>query len=291
MTHILYNPFSGNGEGKVRAEEVKKFYEGKETEFVDMTSVDYGAFFAGLPEGDDICICGGDGTLNRFVNDTDGIEKKCDIFYFATGTGSDFWHELGYKPGDAPIKVNEYLADLPIVEIAGKRMRVLNGVGYGIDGYCCEVADVIREKDPGSKINYAGIAIKGLLFHFKPVRATVTVDGVEHVIEARDREDVDRSDDEREMLRRRHDADPRAGPSGPEQKAHDHADARQGQDRNADHLPEDLQGRARQAHGLRHFVHRARYHGEVRPPRSRSGRRRDRSQRHGISYHEVKPAC
>ena len=183
MTHILYNPFSGNGEGKVRAEEVKKFYEGKETEFVDMTSVDYGAFFAGLPEGDDICICGGDGTLNRFVNDTDGIEKKCDIFYFATGTGSDFWHELGYKPGDAPIKVNEYLADLPIVEIAGKRMRVLNGVGYGIDGYCCEVADVIREKDPGSKINYAGIAIKGLLFHFKPVRATVTVDGEEHVIE------------------------------------------------------------------------------------------------------------
>ncbi|MBQ6678048.1 MAG: diacylglycerol kinase family protein [Clostridia bacterium] len=183
MTHIFYNPFSGNGEGKVRAEEVKKFYEGKETEFVDMTSVDYGAFFAGLPEGDDICICGGDGTLNRFVNDTDDIEKKCDIFYFATGTGSDFWHELGYKPGDAPIKVNEYLADLPIVEIAGKRMRVLNGVGYGIDGYCCEVADVIREKDPGSKINYAGIAIKGLLFHFKPVRATVTVDGVEHVIE------------------------------------------------------------------------------------------------------------
>ncbi|MBQ2468048.1 MAG: diacylglycerol kinase family protein [Clostridia bacterium] len=183
MTHILYNPFSGNGEGKVRAEEVRKFYEGKETEFVDMTSVDYGAFFAGLPEGDDICICGGDGTLNRFVNDTDDIEKKCDIFYFATGTGSDFWHELGYKPGDAPIKVNEYLADLPVVEIAGKRMRVLNGVGYGIDGYCCEVADGIREKDPGSKINYAGIAIKGLLFHFKPVRATVTVDGVEHVIE------------------------------------------------------------------------------------------------------------
>ena len=183
MTHILYNPFSCNGEGKVRAEEVKKFYEGKETEFADMTTVDYAAFFAGLADGDDVLICGGDGTLNRFVNDTENIEKKCDIYYFATGTGSDFWHELGYKPGDAPIKVNEYLADLPVVELAGKRMRVLNGVGYGIDGYCCEVADQIREKNPGGKINYAGIAIKGLLFHFAPVRAEVTVDGEKHVFE------------------------------------------------------------------------------------------------------------
>ncbi len=183
MTHILYNPFSCNGEGKVRAEEVKKFYEGKETEFADMTTVDYAAFFAGLADGDDVLICGGDGTLNRFVNDTENIEKKCDVYYFATGTGSDFWHELGYKPGDAPIKVNEYLADLPVVELAGKRMRVLNGVGYGIDGYCCEVADQIREKNPGGKVNYAGIAIKGRLFHFAPVRAEVTVDGEKHVFE------------------------------------------------------------------------------------------------------------
>ncbi|MBR7033059.1 MAG: diacylglycerol kinase family protein [Clostridia bacterium] len=183
MTHILYNPLSGNGEGKVRAEAVLKFFEGKETDFVDMTSVDYGAFFAGLGEGDDVLICGGDGTLNRFVNDTDNIEKRCDILYYATGTGSDFWHELGRAPGDEPIKVNEYLADLPVVEIGGRKMRVLNGVGYGIDGYCCEVADGIREKEPGKKINYAGIAIKGLLFHFEPVRAEVTVDGETRVFE------------------------------------------------------------------------------------------------------------
>lgn len=183
MTHILYNPLSGNGEGKVRAEAVLKFFEGKETDFVDMTSVDYGAFFAGLGEGDDVLICGGDGTLNRFVNDTDNIEKRCDILYYATGTGSDFWHELGRVPGDEPIKVNEYLADLPVVEIGGMKMRVLNGVGYGIDGYCCEVADGIREKEPGKKINYAGIAIKGLLFHFEPVRAEVTVDGETRVFE------------------------------------------------------------------------------------------------------------
>ncbi len=175
--HILYNPYSGNGDGKARAEEVKKFFEGTEREFVDMTTVDYGGFFAGFGEGDSVCICGGDGTLNRFVNDTEGLEKDFDVFYFATGTGSDFWHELGRAPGDEPLKVNEYIKDLPVVEIGGRKMRVLNGVGYGIDGYCCEVGDRMRKEAPGKKINYAGIAIKGLLFHFKPTHAEVTVDG------------------------------------------------------------------------------------------------------------------
>ena len=31
-----------------------------------------------------------------------------------------------------------------------------------------------------TKINYTGIAIKGLLFNFKPKNATVTVDGIRH---------------------------------------------------------------------------------------------------------------
>lgn len=32
----------------------------------------------------------------------------------------------------------------------------------------------------GKQPNYTSIAITGLLFHFKPVNATITVDGVEH---------------------------------------------------------------------------------------------------------------
>jgi diacylglycerol kinase family enzyme len=53
-------------------------------------------------------------------------------------------------------------------------------MGFGIDGYCCEVADQIKEKEPQKKIDYTGIAIKGLLFHFKPCHAEITVDGVKH---------------------------------------------------------------------------------------------------------------
>ena len=45
------------------------------------------------------------------------------------------------------------------------------------------MADQIKEKSPQEKINYSGIAIKGLLFHFHPCHAEVTVDGVKHTFE------------------------------------------------------------------------------------------------------------
>ena len=50
-------------------------------------------------------------------------------------------------------------------------------MSFGIDGYCCEVADEIKAKTPNKKIDYTSIAIKGLLFHFKPCHAEITVDG------------------------------------------------------------------------------------------------------------------
>ena len=68
---------------------------------------------------------------------------------------------------------------MPTVEVKGKRYRFLNGVGYGIDGYCCKVGDEQREKSD-KPINYTAIAIKGLLFHYKPTNAVITVDGVRH---------------------------------------------------------------------------------------------------------------
>ena len=56
------------------------------------------------------------------------------------------------------------------------KKRFINGIGYGIDGYCCEVGDQLREAGK-EKIDYAGIAIKGLLFHYKPTNAEIDIDG------------------------------------------------------------------------------------------------------------------
>lgn len=177
-TYILYNSLSGNGTGKAKAEDIKGFVESKRPIWMDVTKMSgYMDFFAGIEKDDEIYLCGGDGTLNRFINDTDGMEIAQPVFYFPTGSGNDFWNDLGKKPGDAPEQINKYIKDLPFVEVNGMKRRFLNGIGYGIDGYCCEEGD--RQRAAGNdKIDYTSIAIKGLLFHYKPTNAEIEVDGV-----------------------------------------------------------------------------------------------------------------
>lgn len=178
MDKILYNPHANNGHGEEQARVIEKMLD---TELVlyDMTKIEsYTDFFAGLSEDDKIIICGGDGTLNRFINDTADIKFSNSVYYSPAGSGNDFANDVGKTSSDAPFCIDEYLKALPSVYVNGMNKYFINGIGYGIDGYCCEVGDKIRAEKPGKKINYTGIAIKGLLFCFKPRRATVTVDGV-----------------------------------------------------------------------------------------------------------------
>ena len=181
MIYILYNPHSGNGTGKEKAEALAASY-GKDAVLTDVTEAcaDYAGFFAPMAKEDQVIVCGGDGTLNRFVNDTADLSIEQDILYYAAGSGNDFLRDLEKEEGCAPFSVKALLQDLPVVTVKGKNYRFLNGVGYGIDGYCCEVGDELRAKGDGKPINYTAIAIKGLLFHYEPTNAVVTVDGVEH---------------------------------------------------------------------------------------------------------------
>ena len=174
--HVLYNPKAGNGTGETETKNIEKFLSGEEVVYYDVTLNDTAKLISKIPLGDKITISGGDGTLNRFVNDTKDMVINHDVYYFATGSGNDFIHDLGGNKGDKPVLINEYIKDLPEVTVNGQTYKFINGVGYGIDGYCCEVGDKLREKSD-KPVNYAGIAIKGLLFHFKPRNAEIEVDG------------------------------------------------------------------------------------------------------------------
>lgn len=175
--YVLYNPLAGNSNAGEDAKLLQMVLD-EDLEYYDMTRItNYKVFLSNLSTDDYLVIVGGDGTLNRFVNDTDGMEITQEIVYYPIGTGNDFAKDMGM--GENPGPITEYLKDLPTVEVQGKRYRFINGVGFGIDGYCCQVGDELR-KIPGKKVNYTGIAIKGLLFHFAPRNATVTVDGKEY---------------------------------------------------------------------------------------------------------------
>ena len=122
-TYVLFNSLSGNGTGKTKAEAIKPFLEGKELIFEDVTKItDAKEFFAGLNSDDELYLCGGDGTLNRFINNTEGIDIVQPLYFFPTGTGNDFWNDLGRKVGDAPVQINEYIKDLPFVEVNGMKV-------------------------------------------------------------------------------------------------------------------------------------------------------------------------
>lgn len=146
----------------------------------DITEIkNYTEFFSSLEKDDKVIVCGGDGTISRFANDTYDIQFKNDILYYPTGTGNDFWLEVGDAEHIEPMSIVKYIKNLPVVTVNGKQYHFLNGIGYGIDGYCCEVGDKLRETSD-KPVNYASIAIKGLLFHYKPTNATITVDGKEY---------------------------------------------------------------------------------------------------------------
>ena len=180
---VLYNPLAGNGTAQDKMRELESLMQGDSLYFSNMLDIrDYGAFFNDMPDGASIIICGGDGTLNRFLNDTEDIRPDCDIYYYPSGSGNDFARDIGAERNKPPVLISRYIERLPEICVNGTVQRFINGIGYGIDGYCCEKGDELRGKGDG-EVNYTAIAIKGLLFHYKPTGATITVDGVEHRFE------------------------------------------------------------------------------------------------------------
>lgn len=175
--YVLYNPLSGNGKAEKSIATIE--LEAGETVFLDITEIsDYGRFLGALEKDDKIVLCGGDGTINRFCNAIQNIPIENDIFYLAAGSGNDFLNDLNLKPETKPIKINDYIKNLPMVSVNGQGYRFINGIGYGVDGYCCAEKEKCLKK--GKKGSYMLIALKGLLYAFKPRNATVCVDGREY---------------------------------------------------------------------------------------------------------------
>jgi len=174
MKYILYNPLSNNKRGEITLNEVKEKIKGKH-ECFDLTKTDAKTFMENLSSKDDVILVGGDGTLNHFINDIDLDDIHNDIYLYRAGTGNDFLNDVEAR--EDFILINKYLVNLPKVTINDTTRYFINGIGFGIDGYCTMEGDKQRSKSK-RKINYTLIALKGLFFGYKRVNAIIEVDGV-----------------------------------------------------------------------------------------------------------------
>lgn len=176
MIHILYNPLANNRHGNKAIKEISDKFPNEKISVLDITKTEIIGLFKSTPEDDKIILTGGDGTLNNFINSCGDFHIVHTIYYYPSGSGNDFIRDLNEPLENGMVCLNKYIKDLPIVTVNGKSYRFLNGIGFGVDGYCCEESDRLKAKYK-MKFNYSLIALKGLLFDYKPTNATIEVDG------------------------------------------------------------------------------------------------------------------
>lgn len=180
MNYILYNPKANNENNDLNLISVGGDNESVPVKKINLLELDVAEFCASLTENDRVLVCGGDGTLHHFANNVYDLEFPCPVCVIRSGTGNDFLNDIGQMDGDSLVDIRGYLKDLPLVEVNGKKLRFINGVGLGVDGAVCRGVEDFKRTHPNKKANYTAIALQQLGFKYKRPTGTVTVDGVVH---------------------------------------------------------------------------------------------------------------
>ena len=179
MTYILYNPKANNNHGREGLDRVTAALTASgagEPKLLDLTALDARSFLMGLPAGDEVILCGGDGTLHHLINDLDGAVPAVPVRVWRMGTGNDFLRDvLGDSKAETAL-LNDYIGNLPQVETAAGRRRFLNNVSFGLDGQVCELGEQEKAR-LGRPVNYIALALRLVLRDYHVANATVTVDG------------------------------------------------------------------------------------------------------------------
>ncbi len=172
MKYYLYNPLSKN---KARPEFLDNL-DPVTSEVIETDVFNHKDFVLSLKEEDEIVLVGGDGTVNYFVNAIDGIELKNNVYLRTNGHANDFINDI--KNYSDEVLLNPYIKDLPKVEVKELDKYFINGIGFGLDGYCCLMEDKLKKEN--KKVDYKKIGKRGIL-KTKPFKATITVDGKTYV--------------------------------------------------------------------------------------------------------------
>lgn len=86
MNYLFYNPSARNGKAAEDLQLIKKTLDGQDVEIYAVTDIDdYVSVIDKIQPEDIVYIVGGDGTLNRFINDSTNLRILGDIFFLPSG--------------------------------------------------------------------------------------------------------------------------------------------------------------------------------------------------------------
>ena len=122
MHYILYNTLSGNKQGLEYSRLLLGNSVPADAQMIEISSIkSYADFWASIDlEKDTVVISGGDGTLNRFINENKGLTLPKNLFYFAAGSGNDFKKDVASNDDAMLIPLHKYIKDLPNAESTRK---------------------------------------------------------------------------------------------------------------------------------------------------------------------------
>ncbi len=179
MVCVFYNPVAGTNDFSEQLEDIAKIFDTDEVGRYDVIATeDLMEIIDALSPEDKIVVCGGDGTLNNFINRVRLSDIGQDLYHYPAGSGNDFCNDIDFARTSKIYRINDYLKCLPVMRVRGKDRLFINGIGFGLDGYCCAEGNRLRAETPGMKVAYASIAVKAIMYAYKKVNATVVVDGV-----------------------------------------------------------------------------------------------------------------
>lgn len=173
LIYIMYNPISKSAVSKRIEKLYKKTSKHFECYQINLLEINNREkiFLGQCSKDDEIWLCGGDGTLDQFVNRILGIEVKCRILFHAMGSGNDYIRNFKKKVVDVTHLIN----NCPKVTINKEEKYVFsNGVGMGIDAEVCR--SKAQYKFAGVKKNYFSLVLSSVK-SFRPYDLEIEIDG------------------------------------------------------------------------------------------------------------------
>lgn len=181
---VLVNPHAGSSNAAASGEAVARLLRaaGAEVTVSETETPEQAARLAGAAasRGDVVVVAGGDGTIGPIAGAVSRVGGTLGLV--PAGRGNDFARQLGLASDPraiAGVLLDGTASPVDLIEVAGR--TVVGSVYAGIDSLVCELVN--RARWLPTVLQYPVAAVRAIFLH-RPTSYAVTIDGIEHAVDA-----------------------------------------------------------------------------------------------------------